>query len=229
MRLVRGAMDQATIFNDDPADQARRFASAGCTWLHIVDLNGAFAGKPVNDGAVRAILETVDMKVQLGGGIRSLAQIETWLEAGIARVILGTVAVKDPDLVRTACREFPTRIALGIDAANGKVAVEGWAETSEITALELARRFEDVGAAAIIHTDIARDGAMEGPNVEATASLAAAIATPVIASGGVSSLDDLVALKARAASGIAGVISGRAIYDGRLDLAAAMALLADDA
>ena len=226
MRLLRGAMDQATVFNDDPADQARQFESAGCTWLHVVDLNGAFAGRPVNQDAVRDILASVEMDMQLGGGIRDLAQIETWLEAGVTRVILGTAAVKNPDLVREACRRHPGRIAVGIDAKNGMVAIEGWAETSEISAIDLARQFEEQGVAAIIHTDIARDGAMEGPNVEATAELAAAVTTPVIASGGVSSLDDLAALKAHEDAGIEGVISGRAIYDGSLDLAAAMALLA---
>lgn len=227
VRLVRGAMDQATVFNDDPADQARQFAAAGCAWLHIVDLNGAFAGRPVNAAAVHDILASVDMKVQLGGGIRTSEQIEAWLDAGVTRVILGTVAVKDPDLVRDACRRFPGRIALGIDASEGLVAVEGWAEKSAMTSLELGLRFEDCGAAAIIHTDIARDGAMQGPNVEATAALAAALSTPVIASGGVRSIDDLAALKAQAGAGIEGVISGRAIYDGRLDLAAALELFAE--
>ncbi|MCZ6605070.1 MAG: 1-(5-phosphoribosyl)-5-[(5-phosphoribosylamino)methylideneamino]imidazole-4-carboxamide isomerase [Alphaproteobacteria bacterium] len=226
VRLLRGAMQQATIFNDDPADQARQFAAAGCKWLHVVDLNGAFAGRSVNGDAVHEILAATDMQVQLGGGIRALDQVAHWLDAGVARVILGTAAVKDPDFVRNACRRYPGRVAVGIDAADGKVAVEGWAETSEITATDLAARFENAGAAAIIHTDIARDGAMEGPNVEATALLAASISTPVIASGGVSCLADLAAFKAQAGAGIEGVISGRAIYDGRLDLAAALALLA---
>jgi phosphoribosylformimino-5-aminoimidazole carboxamide ribotide isomerase len=227
VRLVRGEMDQATVFNDDPANQAKRFFEAGCTWLHVVDLNGAFAGRPVNEAAVRSIRAAVDMNIQLGGGIRDLDQIEAWLAAGITRIILGTAAVKNPDLVRTACKAFPGAIAVGIDAANGMVAVEGWAETSETRATDLARNLEDAGVAAIIHTDIERDGAMAGPNIDATAALADAISTPVIASGGVSSLDDLTALKAHEARGIQGVISGRAIYDGRIELASALALFAD--
>lgn len=225
VRLVRGAMDQATIFNDDPADQAQQFAQAGCPWLHVVDLNGAFEGRPVNRAAVENILAAVEMKIQLGGGIRKMAQIEAWLEAGVARIILGTAAIKDPDLVRDACRRFPGRVAVGIDANDGMVAVEGWAETSKTQVLDLAKKFEDAGVAAIIHTDIARDGAMAGPNIEATSALAAAISTPVIASGGVSSVDDLIAIKAHAHTGIEGVISGRAIYDGRIDLAAALAIM----
>jgi phosphoribosylformimino-5-aminoimidazole carboxamide ribotide isomerase len=225
VRLKLGEMDQATVFNRDPADQARSFAAAGCQWIHVVDLNGAFAGKPVNGDAVRAILAAVEVPLQLGGGIRDMATIAAWLEAGVTRVILGTVALKDPALVREACRRYPGRVAVGIDARGGRVAVEGWAETSDITAVELALRFEDAGAAAIIYTDIDRDGILAGPNVEATAALAERLSTPVIASGGVSSLDDLKALKAHAASGIAGVISGRALYDGRIDLKAALELL----
>ncbi|MBY0430966.1 MAG: 1-(5-phosphoribosyl)-5-[(5-phosphoribosylamino)methylideneamino]imidazole-4-carboxamide isomerase, partial [Rhodospirillales bacterium] len=220
-----GAMDQATVFNTDPAAQARRFEEAGCEWLHVVDLNGAFAGQPVNAQAVAAILAAVKFPVQLGGGIRDMATIGRWLEAGIRRVILGTVALRDPALVKDACKRHPGRIAVGIDARGGKVAVEGWAEVSEVTALDLALKFEDAGVAAIIYTDIERDGAMQGPNVEATAALAGRLTTPVIASGGVSCLDDLKALKAEAGSGIAGVISGRAIYDGRIDLGQALAVL----
>ena len=224
VRLLRGAMDTATVFNPDPAEQARAFAAAGFSRLHLIDLNGAFAGRPVNAEAVRAILAAIDIPVQLGGGIRALGTVETWLEAGVGRVILGTVAVKDPALVRDACRRFPGRVVLGIDARRGRVAVEGWAEASDIEALELARRFEDAGAAAIVYTDIERDGALQGVNFAATAALAEAVSLPVIASGGVSSLDDIAALKARAESGIEGVIIGRALYDGRIDPAAALAL-----
>lgn len=220
VRLVRGDMDQATVFNDRPGDQARRFARAGAAWLHVVDLNGAFEGRPVNADAVQDILTAGDLPVQLGGGIRTMQTIETWLEAGVSRVILGTVAVKDPALVREACRTWPGRIALGIDARGGRVAVEGWAEVSDIEARDLAVQFEDAGAAAIIYTDIDRDGVLQGPNVDATAALADAVTTPVIASGGVSSIDDLTALAA--APGIAGAIVGRALYDGRVDLAAAL-------
>ena len=227
VRLVRGDMDRSTVFSDDPAAQARAFAEAGCQWLHMVDLNGAFAGRPVNGDAVVSILGAVEIPVQLGGGIRTLDTVAYWLEAGIRRVILGTVALRDPDLVRQACREFPGRVAVGIDAHDGNVAVEGWAEVSEVSVLDLARRFEDAGAAAIIHTDISRDGAMAGPNVEATVDLARAVSTPVIASGGVSSMNDLKALKAAGAGLLEGVISGRAVYDGRIDPGAAVALLGD--
>jgi len=213
------------VFNDSPADQARQFAEAGCDWIHVVDLNGAFAGKPVNAAAVAAILGAVGVPVQLGGGIRDMATIDDWLDRGIARVVLGTVALRDPDLVRRACRAYPGRIAVGIDAKGGRVAVQGWAETAEITAPELAMRFEDAGVAAIIYTDIDRDGLLGGANVEATAALARTISTPVIASGGVASLDDIRALKAHEIDGIAGVISGRALYDGRIDLKAAITLL----
>ncbi|WP_374369667.1 1-(5-phosphoribosyl)-5-[(5-phosphoribosylamino)methylideneamino]imidazole-4-carboxamide isomerase [Dongia sp.] len=231
VRLVKGDMAQATVFNTDPADQARQFAVAGAEWLHLVDLDGAFAGQPVNEPAVESILSATALPVQLGGGIRDMARIEAWLKKGVARVILGTVALKNPDLVRAACRTFPGKIAVGIDAKGGKVAVEGWAETSELSALDLARRFEDAGVAAIIYTDIDRDGLLQGVNVTATAELAAALAIPVIASGGVSSLDDIEKLldvlpQSRVrGGGIVGVISGRAIYDGRLDLAAALKLL----
>jgi phosphoribosylformimino-5-aminoimidazole carboxamide ribotide isomerase len=232
VRLVHGDMAQATVFNADPADQALRFAAAGAQWLHLVDLDGAFAGAPVNAAAVRSILAATTLPVQLGGGIRELGRIEAWLQEGVARVILGTAALKDPGLVREGCRRFPGRIAVGIDARGGRVAVEGWAETSDITAHDLARRFEDAGVATVIYTDIDRDGALQGVNVPATAALAAAISIPVIASGGVSSMADIIALlaaapRAKEGGGIAGVISGRAIYDGRLDLGAALALLRD--
>lgn len=226
VRLVRGDMNQATVFNSDPAAQAREFAAAGCRWLHLVDLDGAFAGQPMNAAAVAAILAAVDIPCQLGGGIRDRATIDAWLERGVARVILGTAALKNPDLVREACRAHPGRIVVGIDARGGRVATEGWAETSEIAAVDLARRFEDAGVAAIVYTDIDRDGVLAGVNVAATAALARAVSIPVIASGGVASLDDLAALLAVERDGVAGVISGRALYDGRLDLVAALALLA---
>ncbi len=226
MRLIKGDMNQATVFNDSPANQARSFADAGCRWIHVVDLNGAFAGAPVNAAAVRDILKAVAVPVQLGGGIRDMQTVAAWIDAGIARVILGTAAVKNPAFVHDACRAYPGKIAVGIDARGGKVATEGWADTGELTVLDLARRFVDAGVAAIIHTDIDRDGVLAGPNVAASAELARAVPIPVIVSGGVSSLDDLKAVKAQNASGIAGVISGRAIYDGRIDLAEAVALLA---
>jgi phosphoribosylformimino-5-aminoimidazole carboxamide ribotide isomerase len=225
VRLVQGDMARATVFNADPAAQARDFAAAGCRWLHLVDLDGAFAGSPVNAAAVEAILAAVELPCQLGGGIRDLATIDAWLEKGIARVILGTVALKNPALVREACARHPARIAVGIDARGGRVATEGWAEASEVSAVDLARRFEDAGVAAIIYTDIDRDGLLAGVNVEATAALARAVAIPVIASGGVADLADLARLLAVEKDGVAGVISGRALYDGRLDLAAALALL----
>ncbi|MBL6957430.1 MAG: 1-(5-phosphoribosyl)-5-[(5-phosphoribosylamino)methylideneamino]imidazole-4-carboxamide isomerase [Rhodospirillales bacterium] len=225
VRLVRGEMDQATVFNDDPGAQARAFQDQGCQWLHVVDLNGAFAGKPVNDAAVGSILDAIDIPAQLGGGIRDLETIEHWLGRGLRRVILGTVALRDPALVKEACKLYPGRVAVGIDAKDGFVAVEGWAEVSEMKALDLALKFEDAGVAAIIYTDISRDGAMQGPNVEATKALAGRISTPVIASGGVTEMADLETLKA-AIPNLEGVISGRAIYDGRIDPRAAMALLA---
>jgi phosphoribosylformimino-5-aminoimidazole carboxamide ribotide isomerase len=223
VRLVKGDMAQATVFNDSPADQARRFADAGASWLHVVDLNGAFEGKPVNAAAVEGILAAFDKPVQLGGGIRSMQTIETWLTTGVSRVVLGTAAVKDPDLVLAACREWPGRVAVGIDARGGRVAVEGWAEVSDLEARELGLRFEDAGVAAIIYTDIDRDGVLQGPNVTATEALADTVSTPVIASGGVSSLADLKALAA--ADGIAGAIVGRALYDGRVDLAEAIRMV----
>jgi phosphoribosylformimino-5-aminoimidazole carboxamide ribotide isomerase len=220
VRLLRGDMGAATVFNADPADQARRFAAAGFRWLHLVDLNGAIEGKPVNGAAVSAVLAAVKLPVQLGGGIRDLARIEDWLAKGIGRVILGTVALTNPALVREACQRFPGRVAVGIDARGGKVATEGWVKTSETTALELARAFEDAGVAAIVYTDIDRDGALQGVDVAATVALARAVKTPVIASGGVAGIADIAALKA--AGGIAGVVIGRALYDGRIEPRAAL-------
>ncbi|UOA27747.1 1-(5-phosphoribosyl)-5-[(5-phosphoribosylamino)methylideneamino]imidazole-4-carboxamide isomerase [Pseudosulfitobacter sp. DSM 107133] len=226
VRLVHGDMDKSTVFNDDPAAQARAFVDAGCTWLHLVDLNGAFAGQPVNAAPVEAILEACPVPAQLGGGIRDMATIESWLDKGLARVILGTVAVENPDLVREAARAFPDQVAVGIDARNGRVATKGWAEETDVMVTDLAKSFEDAGVAAIIYTDIMRDGAMGGPNVDATADLARAVSIPVIASGGVSSLQDLQALKATGV--ISGAISGRALYDGAIDLAQALKVLAQD-
>jgi phosphoribosylformimino-5-aminoimidazole carboxamide ribotide isomerase len=230
VRLRRGEMDEATVYSDDPGAQARTWQASGCRWLHVVDLNGAFAGHSVNADAVAAILGAVDIPVQLGGGIRDRAGIERWLDAGIRRVILGSAAAKNPALVREACRAYPGRVAVGIDARDGYVATEGWAETSTIRTLDLALRFEDAGAAAIIYTDIGRDGMLSGLNLEQTIDVASQISTPVIASGGVGSLDDLRDLMAASAQGgsgcIEGVIVGRALYDGRVDPAAALALLA---
>jgi phosphoribosylformimino-5-aminoimidazole carboxamide ribotide isomerase len=225
VRLKLGEMDEATVFNDDPAAQAAEFEAQGFTYLHVVDLNGAFAGKPVNGAAVDAILDRVKMPVQLGGGIRDLATIEMWLAKGIRRVILGTIAVRDPALVKEACRAFPGRIAVGIDAKGGRVAVEGWAETSELTAIDLARRFEDAGVSAIIYTDIERDGVLKGLNLPATAELARSTAIPVIASGGLASIEDVKALLTPEYRLLEGAITGRALYDGRLDAKAALALL----
>jgi phosphoribosylformimino-5-aminoimidazole carboxamide ribotide isomerase len=225
VRLVRGDMATATVFNDDPAAQARAFAAAGCRWLHVVDLDGAFAGRPVNAAAVASVRAAVDIPMQLGGGIRDLAAIEAWLAAGVDRVVLGTVAVREPALVDDACRRFPGRIAVGIDARDGAVAIEGWAEATGIPAVDLARRFEHAGVAAIVYTDIARDGAMAGPNLEATLALADAVRVPVILSGGVSSMDDLALVAERGAGRLDGVISGRALYDGRIDARAAVRLL----
>jgi phosphoribosylformimino-5-aminoimidazole carboxamide ribotide isomerase len=224
VRLKLGDMAQATVFNDDPAAQARSFEAQGFAWLHLVDLNGAFAGRPVNAEAVEAILKAVTIPVQLGGGIRSLAQIEAWLGKGIRRVILGTVALRDPGLVREACRLFPGRIAVGIDAKGGRVAVEGWAETSELTAIELARRFADAGVSAIIFTDIDRDGVLKGLNIESTLELARAVPIPVIASGGLASMADIERLLEPDCRILEGAISGRAIYDGRIDVATALSL-----
>jgi len=223
VRLVHGDMEQTTVFNDDPAAQARAFVAAGCEWLHLVDLNGAFAGAPVNAAPVEAILKACPVPAQLGGGIRDMATIESWLDKGLARVILGTVAVEDPALVRAAAAAFPGQVAVGLDARNGRVATRGWAEETDVMVTDLAKSFEDAGIAAIIYTDIMRDGAMKGPNVDATAALARVVDIPVIASGGVSSMEDLTALKATGV--ISGAISGRALYDGAIDLAAALAAL----
>ncbi|MDB4053945.1 1-(5-phosphoribosyl)-5-[(5-phosphoribosylamino)methylideneamino]imidazole-4-carboxamide isomerase [Octadecabacter sp.] len=224
VRLVHGDMDQSTVFNDDPAAQARDFVNAGCEWLHLVDLNGAFAGEPVNAAPVEAILKACPVPAQLGGGIRDMETIERWIDRGLARVILGTVAVENPDLVREAAREFPGKVAVGLDARNGFVATKGWATETKIQVTDLAKSFEDAGISAIIYTDILRDGAMKGPNITATEALARAVNIPVIASGGVSSMDDLSALKATGV--ISGAISGRALYDGAIDLGAALKALA---
>ena len=225
VRLLRGEMSAATVFGDDPAAQAVKFQTAGCEWLHLVDLNGAFAGTPVNAAAVEAIVAAVQVPCQLGGGIRDMATIEMWLTKGLARVILGTVAVENSDLVRQAAKAFPNQIAVGIDARKGFVATKGWATETSVQATDLARQFEDAGVAAIIYTDIDRDGAMQGPNIAATTVLARAVAIPVIASGGVSHLSDLIAL--RDTGLIAGAVSGRALYDGAIDLATALQALRD--
>jgi phosphoribosylformimino-5-aminoimidazole carboxamide ribotide isomerase len=225
VRLKLGDMAEATVFNTDPAAQARRFEAQGFEYLHVVDLDGAFAGESRNGAAVEAILAGVKMPVQLGGGIRRLAQIEAWLDKGLARIILGTVALREPALVRAAARAFPSRIAVGIDARGGKVAVEGWAETSELEAVELARRFEGAGVAALIYTDIDRDGVLAGINWDATLALARAVSIPVIASGGLASMADIERLAAPDCAILEGAISGRALYDGRIDPAAALARL----
>ena len=225
VRLKLGDMDQATVFNDDPGAQARAFQDQGFEWLHVVDLNGAFAGKPVNGDAVDAILKSTTNPVQLGGGIRDLKQIETWLDKGIKRVILGTVAVRDPELVKEACRLFPDQVAVGIDAKGGYVAVEGWDETSELTTIDLAKKFEDAGVSAIIFTDIDRDGILKGLNFPSTIALGDAVSIPVIASGGLASIDDVKRLMEPDCAKLEGAISGRALYDGRLDPAEAMAVI----
>ena len=225
VRLKLGDMAEATVFNDDPAAQAKSFEQQGFSWLHLVDLNGAFAGKPVNGAAVEAILKAVSLPVQLGGGIRSLADIEAWLGKGIRRVILGTAALRNPALVLEACRLFPGRIAVGIDAKGGKVAVEGWAETSELTAIDLAKRFSDAGVSAIIFTDIDRDGVLKGLNIDSTLELAHAVPIPVIASGGLASMADIHRLLEPDCRILEGAISGRALYDGRIDVPQAMQLL----
>ncbi|MFZ1107766.1 MAG: 1-(5-phosphoribosyl)-5-[(5-phosphoribosylamino)methylideneamino]imidazole-4-carboxamide isomerase [Rhodomicrobium sp.] len=229
VRLRQGLMDEATVFNASPADQARRFEEQGFQALHVVDLNGAFEGRSVNADAVSAILASISIPVQLGGGIRTLEAISLWLSRGVARVILGTAAVRNPTLVREACARFPGKIAVGIDAKEGRVAVQGWAETSEIAAAELARRFADTGVAAIIYTDIARDGMMTGLNLEATAELARSVSIPVIASGGLAGIDDVKHLLSPAYAMIAGAIAGRALYDGRLDPKAALDLIRENA
>jgi phosphoribosylformimino-5-aminoimidazole carboxamide ribotide isomerase len=225
VRLEQGDMARATVFNLDPAAQARSFAAQGFEYLHIVDLDGAFAGKPMNAQAVEGMLKAVTMPVQLGGGIRDLRTVEGWLEKGVARVIIGTAAVRDPDFVKAAAKKFAGRVAVGLDARDGKVAVEGWAETSQVTALEIAQRFEDAGVAAIIFTDIARDGLLKGLNLDATIALADRISIPVIASGGLASIEDVKAMLTPRAAKLAGAIAGRALYDGRLDPAAALALI----
>jgi phosphoribosylformimino-5-aminoimidazole carboxamide ribotide isomerase len=225
VRLEQGDMQRATVFNADPADQARRFAAEGFEWLHVVDLNGAFAGRSVNGEAVAAILAAVRIPVQLGGGVRDMAAIEAWLAKGMARVILGTAAVSDPELVRAAAKQYPGRIAVGIDARGGKVAVRGWADVTEMEAIELGRRFEDAGVAAIIYTDIDRDGILKGLNIEATLRLAGAVSIPVIASGGLASLADIERLLQPDCAILEGAISGRALYDGRLDGRQALQLI----
>jgi phosphoribosylformimino-5-aminoimidazole carboxamide ribotide isomerase len=225
VRLEQGDMARATVFHRDPAEQAQAFEAQGFEYLHIVDLDGAFAGKPMNARAIDRILELLAIPVQLGGGIRNLATIESWLEKGVDRVIIGTAAVRDPELVKGAARRFPGRIAVGLDACDGKVAVAGWAETSELAALDIARRFEDAGVAALIYTDISRDGLLKGLNLEATIALADAVRIPVIASGGLASIDDVQALLAPRARKLAGAIAGRALYDGRLDAEGALRLI----
>ena len=225
VRLEQGDMARATVFHRDPASQARAFEQQGFEYLHIVDLDGAFAGKPVNAAAVDRILESVSIPVQLGGGIRNTATIEGWLDKGVTRVIIGTAAVRDPPFVKQAARDYPGRIAVGLDARDGKVAVEGWAETSEVTALDIAKRFEDAGVVAIIYTDISRDGMLQGLNLDVTIALADAISIPVIASGGFASIDDVKALLEPRARKLEGAIAGRALYDGRIDAAEALRLI----
>ena len=229
VRLKLGDMEQATIFNDNPAAQAKRFESQGFEWLHLVDLNGAFEGRPVNGKAVEEILKAISIPVQLGGGIRDLATIEHWLSRGVTRVILGTIALRDPDIVREACKEFPGEIVVGIDAKAGHVAVEGWGESSSLTAIELGKRFEDVGVSAIVFTDIDRDGILKGINFEKTLELANSVNIPVIASGGLASIKDVERLLQPDCAILEGVISGRAIYDGRLDAKAALKLIREAA
>ena len=224
VRLLRGDMEKSTVFNTNPAEQAIEFVQKGCKWLHLVDLNGAFKGEPVNAAPVEAILAQTGVPAQLGGGIRDMATIESWLDKGLSRVILGTVAVENPRLVHEAAKEFPNQVAVGIDARNGRVATKGWAEETDVLVVDLARSFEDAGVAAIIYTDINRDGAMQGPNIGSTVALAKSVSIPVIASGGVSSLQDLIALRDCGAN-LNGAISGRALYDGAIDLTAALGAL----
>ena len=226
VRLKQGDMARSTVFGDSPAKQAKDFKRQGAEWIHVVDLDGAFAGKPVNTRAVEDILKAVDVKIELGGGIRSLETIRLWLEKGVSRVILGTAALRDPELVRTACREFPRKIAVGIDAKDGFVAVEGWAETSNIRDVDLAKRFESAGVSAIIYTNVARDGVLQGPDLESTMKLAQSVSIPVIVSGGVSSLEDIKACKQ--ARVFEGVIAGRAIYEGRFTVSEAVRVLAEE-
>ena len=227
VRLLRGDMEQATVYNEDPAAQASTFRAQGFDWIHVVDLDGAFEGRAVNGDAIESILAAVDLKIQLGGGIRTLESIERWLARGVERIVLGTVAVHDPALAEEACRKFPGRIAIAVDARRGRVAVSGWAEATDVAVLSVAERFENCGAAAFVYTDIERDGAKEGVNVAAISALAQSITTPVIASGGVASLDDLRALKEYESDGIEGVIAGRALYDGSIVASEALALLAE--
>jgi len=227
VRLVRGDMNSATVFNESPAAQAQTFAEAGCEWVHVVDLNGAILGQPVNADAVKEILATIKIPVQLGGGIRDMATIEAWMAAGVSRVVLGTAAVQNRALVLAACTRFPGRIAVGVDVRGGCVSVDGWTKASNIKAEDLVRRYEDAGVAAVVHTDIDRDGVLSGPNIAATRALAELVTIPIIVSGGVSCLDDLRAIKAAAEAGIVGVICGRALYDGRLDLDQALVQMAE--
>ena len=226
VRLLRGDMEQATIFNNNPALQAKIFSNQGFSWIHVVDLNGAFSGRAVNESSVQAILDTVDIPIQLGGGVRNIQAIEDWLKRGVSRVVLGTAAVRNPALVQEACMIFPGSIAVGIDARDGNVAIEGWSNQINLAVIDLARKFEDYGVSAIIYTDIDRDGALEGLNIDSTVALAESVNIPIIASGGVSSLKDLRALKKVSSVGIEGVIAGRSIYDGRLDPFEALRLLA---
>lgn len=226
VRLEKGEMATAVVFNNDPAEQAARFAAAGVDWLHVVDLDGAFAGRPVNAAAVEAILATVRVKVQLGGGIRTMDGIETWLARGLTRVILGTVALREPALVRAACRAFPGQIAVGLDARGGRVALSGWVDQTDVTTIDAARRFADCGVACLIYTDIGRDGVRVGPDIDGTLALAEAVPIPVIASGGIGALEDLIALKASAGARLNGVIVGRALYDGAIAVRDAIRVLA---